>query len=200
MGAIQSLTNRAIVLKKGKIFSEGPTAEAIDLYMKSFESAEDAVVQFENKNLKINHLTVTNNEADLYNDKADYKSQFIVSVLSPVYIYVSLSLKVKVHNPSIGLRLTNSRGVHMFMLSTDYTMGAPTIDHANPKIVCRIPLLNLLPDDYRLSFWIEDNKEKLFLSENSFGVTTAREIPAGYTKVPGLSAGNLFLEHSWSIK
>lgn len=153
LGAISKLTNNCLLLEKGKIITNGPTAETIQTY---YKSKEDTSLEYDNPKISgqpyIKHIrTLTSDPHNIHIHGKTLKIEFTVTVPEKKD---KLALSFQVMNQELRPVL------HFWVVDgTDQ----PFHEKGDYKLVCEIPSLQLYKGNYSLTVYLgEDRGKEIF--------------------------------------
>lgn len=176
MAAVESLCTRVIILKNGKVFSEGRPTVAINTYLKS-SSLSNRFQDFEknNKILKQNNISV---------HYAAVENASTTDVTEVIDVESDIDIRFRVKNEtsepviSLGYDLINSRDQIIFGSGNKFNIPINKVT----EVACRIPACFLNDDIYRVHLYIHTASMNKLLSNPEILTFEVKDVKreAGY--------------------
>ena len=196
LAIIQALCRRAVLLQHGRVVADGPVGDAVDLYLRSLETAASAnlLERTDRDRRGWNQVQVSGLEI---RDASGMHPDVVVGG-RPATITVHVTKVL----PAMQCRLTivNSLGQPIATLDSELSAPDDVRDPGfGPRIDCVLPGLPLLPGRYRIDVvlkarnQIQDGLVGAALFDVQPGVIAGRPMPAAG------SDGDFVLDHTWRL-
>jgi lipopolysaccharide transport system ATP-binding protein len=195
MMAIESLCKKSILLSDGRVVAEGPSPEIVKEYLK-----------IDVKQVQARNLTgLTRRQG---NAKVRFRSIRLASldnssaVLGKKLDFV-LELEGHEHVESIPIHLAitifNRHNSKLITLDNLYS-NQKVVSHAGSfEVACSIPLVQLMPGQYRVDLWCADTYETYDLIEEAYTLSVESADIFGTGKIHNEAKhGNFIVENNWS--
>jgi lipopolysaccharide transport system ATP-binding protein len=148
MPAVQNLTARSLLLDRGHVVLDAPTAEVVDRYMNPTEPIEiQPVVHLRHHPGRLPGMTPALGR--IWMTDAGGNLVTFAAMGSDVTIYVEYEVDGIVRQPIVGLVFETLHGDRVFSINNKMAPGAEVIDAAPKGVLsCHIPCLPLIAGDY----------------------------------------------------
>lgn len=151
MSALQSLCTRGILLKDGKVFFDGATNKAIDVYNESFVSGHtsfDLSILNRKRGTRFITFKELSFNSSIYNPNSPF----------------TINLKLKKNNPQVTFNsiqlavfIMDSLGNIVYHLGTMFSDKKQIPFSESMEYIFKIEQLNLNAGLYKLAFWLQGN-------------------------------------------
>jgi lipopolysaccharide transport system ATP-binding protein len=191
LAAVQKLCQRTIVLKKGRIFADGPSADAIRAYLDSLQVAPetDSAEPEKGDGVVVENVII--------NQGADTVDGLLVAG-APMQIEITVRNKQPEINYGLAAEIHSETGILLSRLETQYDLGVSPREDA--VLTCEMRECLLPPGRYRLGLQIYQHTKLLRYIENAreFEVTPGHF--ENYRIATREDVGYVFLPHKWRSK
>ena len=194
MAAVQNLCNKAILLKTGKIESDGECQHVLEKYMKSNQN-DGAQAPLELS--RVHGMLPIIRQVQLSDLEFDNITLFRSG--HPFSVSIHYDSPVSLRDPRFGIIVESAAGGRLFFLQTLFQHGA--IDNLPGRGVlnCTVPSLPLVPGSYSLTIGCSSAGQQLDLIERGvrFSVEGADFYHTG--RLPPVSHGHFLVNAEWSL-
>ncbi|GGD02362.1 ABC transporter ATP-binding protein [Hyunsoonleella pacifica] len=152
MAAVQSLCSRCLILDKGRVFFEGQTNKAIDLYVKSNNDSSTEKIEKDKDRDGNGNLEFT---SIIFNDG---NGVFVGDSMK-----ITLGYKAKRNIKSLDIAITICAGYEERILTIDNMFQGVLLDitKREGKIEIFVPKIHLLAGNYTINLWSATNGDVL---------------------------------------
>ncbi|WP_299549989.1 ABC transporter ATP-binding protein [Seonamhaeicola sp.] len=193
MAAVESLCTRVLLLRNGKIFSEGTPTEAINTYLSSY-SFSKRIQDFEAENNIPTQNGISLYYAAVENASASKKTE-IIDITSDIDICFRIKNDTKESTLSVGYDLKNTRDQVIFGSGSKFECPVNKVS----EVSCRIPAQFLNDDVYQIHLYVHSASMITLFSDTeilSFEVKDVKRESGYLGKINGLIRPNF----DWSLK
>jgi lipopolysaccharide transport system ATP-binding protein len=200
MAAVGELCSRGIVLDGGKLIFDGPSKQAIQLYIGMMFHTNGTPTHIIDLRGALDRRSPQGKLLQAIELYTDHDQPLLTGIklggCMKVRVHFNLPSATSAFN--VGLGFNNAAGQRVF---TAHTLFEPNRDQATASgpqvLVCEIPSLTLTPGDYVLRVWLDIGNTEADLIDSAARITVLESDFYGSGKLP--SDGMFVLDHSWVL-
>ena len=198
MGAIGQLCNKSILIQFGKKIAEDSSEKVINNYLSNNKSEKiDGFFESRRSDLRLSREISIKNVRLLSNDNSELKLIKSGQSITFAIDYIGLNNKFK-KNVLFELKGKDLSAKVIFSLSTFITNENYKVLPPNGTVYCKIPELNLFPNEYNISVICFVNGERSDWHEDSFSLNILESSKLiGRDKIDRNVHGLFYIHHSW---
>ena len=196
LAIIQALCTRGILLERGKAIADAPIGEAMDLYLRTLESAaaDDLLSRTDRDNRAYDETLVR--RLEIHDQGAESHPNVVVAG-RPATVVIDVTERL----PMMECQLTIANSLGQPVCTLDSELSAPADireKDLGPRIECEIAALPLLPGRYRIDVLVKAKRH----------IQDGLQAAAFFDVEPGIigdrptaaeADGNVALAHSWRL-
>ncbi|MFY0592621.1 polysaccharide ABC transporter ATP-binding protein [Roseivirga sp.] len=197
MLAVRQLCNRGLVLKNGQVAYQSDSNSAVDFYLSdSRNSLDDANVYLEDHmNRRAGrpvffHSISTHSQGQLTNQiKIGNSIEFRIKLLGGVVL----------EKKFLKITIENTGGQRIATISNKYSdLYEFTSDFNNYDIKCEVSTMALLPGEYFVSVFLNDEKDPGDAIDNAFSFTIVDNLVSKSGALPHKGESLIYIPSQWS--
>jgi lipopolysaccharide transport system ATP-binding protein len=200
MSTINTLCSRSMLLDKGQIVAEGPTAEVTQHYqMLSEQSAAEGGSEpgmWQRENLPDADIVIHRVETLA---PATGARKPTLAVNEPVTFRLHYRAKASRENASFGLRIRNDAGAIVIYYFSNYDSFDVIPELGEGYVDCSFPHLSLTSGRYVIDVFVTEHRRGWIYQGEDYGVLDIQDNPDIPMRSPYTTKRcNVYLPHSWS--
>jgi lipopolysaccharide transport system ATP-binding protein len=191
MGAIQTLCNRGIVLRKGKLVFDGQVDRAVREYLGYMESTSG--LSDDNPHRRGSHR-VKMQQVQLIDRNQQPINRPVAG--EPMGVRVSYRNLQNLRQAHVNITFYDDQGVAVMNAGTAY-LRMPLELRESGEITCWIQRLPLIPGRYRMSVGLHDREEVYDAVSNALFLDVPSSVYYPTGAVPDRKQTSVMIDHSW---
>jgi lipopolysaccharide transport system ATP-binding protein len=195
MAVIQALCERGICIRCGKIISDGPISDVVDVYLSSFEKVKNIDVASRTDRrgrgqVKLNGVEITN---------GGDSGESILKAGGPARF--TFHLDAMIANLSCGFVIVDDLGQSLVVFKSDLPSPEDTIEpRSHVSYTCKFDELLLMPGRYRVDVFIRGGGEgQDFIEAAAFFDVEVGQLRGRPIVGPTKSRTHFVMPHSWIL-
>jgi lipopolysaccharide transport system ATP-binding protein len=197
MSAVQSLCEKCMLLKSGKIVASGPSNEVIGGYIASMMRTDSGTASLVNHPGRRTGWVRSMTSVKLSSVSAQPVA--VVAMGAPLSVNVCFECPEPI-SPVLGIVIKNARGVPIIGFNNKYIGGYRFDQRVRCGTVsCHIDSVPLVPGSYFVDLWLNDGHDDIDVVFDgiSFEVLAADVFRTGH--LPPVGTGDIFMEARFSL-
>jgi lipopolysaccharide transport system ATP-binding protein len=195
MAVIQTLCERGICIQSGKVISDGPISEVVDVYLSSLEKVQNLDVSSRTDRrgrgkVKLTGVEITNGKES---------GETILKAGGPAKF--TFHLDGTIANLSCGFVILDDLGQRLVMFKSDMPSPEDIVQpDSDVRFVCEFDELMLMPGRYRVDVFIRGGGEKQdFIQAAAFFDVEVGQLRGRPIARPGNSRTQIVMPHRWVL-